>query len=216
MIASASTLAFADDPGSEKVKVTAPREWPSFGPIGMTGQPGLGPKCAEPTCGGRIIQTDGGESGTTTSVEKNKENKDAIDKAKKAVVIFRDAIKSSIDLINAFKKWMRGDVNIHDDNVTIEIRPDGTKIISGSCTDVIIDLGPESGQKPTCAIIKGGSQLIQRSNGEYENQLRLTYSVYKGCYYTKQCGVQSVNFIAGSEEELNYILNKVLGEEYFQ
>lgn len=198
----------------ETVKVEAPRvELAPLGVVfGTVG--GQGPKCADPTCGGLIDPKEPGEvSNFLTTAQKTKKNKENKDKAK-AEAESAEAVKKTTDIIASLKKWLKGSLSIHADDVDITINADGSKKISGKCVDVGIGLGSDEKKSP-CTEIKGGNNLIKFPDGHIENQLILNYTIKKDCYWTNACKAVSFSFIAGSEQELLNILNDVIGETYF-
>ncbi len=153
-----------------------------------------------------------------TTAEKNDENKSNMDKAKSILSRVAGIIKGAAGIGKFLKGLLSGEASYHHDDVKIIINKDGSKEISGPCTDSSISIGATSGdpQNPTCAQIKGGNQLIRKNDGTYENQIRLDYEIYRECYYTKKCGVQYLTFVFGSVAEMNRTLNEILGENYFQ
>lgn len=213
-----STGAFAQDK-PEKITVSGSREWPPAGPVWAAEGPGPMPGhgCADPTCGGTIEKPEPGSgSGATTQQQKDQQNKQNKEKAKKYIADFKDVVKGTTDIINALKKWLSARVGIHWDDVEITHNADGTKTVKGPCFDAKVDFGgKEPGERTPCVDIKGEPEQVRKQNGVIENQLRLTYTLYYACYYRKECAPVYLSFVAGSEQELSNILNEVIGEKYF-
>jgi hypothetical protein len=211
----AAATAFAED-SQENVQVTGSRVWPPAGPVTWASplEP-LGPKCAEPTCGGMIDPKEPGGSPDITQKQKDAINKSSTAKIKVYVDAVKDSLKSVHELIKSVQGWLKGGISFSNPEVEVTIEPDGTKKFSASCPQAKIGVGPDGEKKP-CIEIKGDPTIILRSNNIRSVELQLTIRVFPACYYEKTCPRTYYTFYAGSERELTNLLNEVIGENYFQ
>jgi hypothetical protein len=218
VLALLSSTSFAQDK-PEKVEVTGSRiPGTVFGPIAANPSGPIGPThgCADPTCGGAIDPKEPGGSGAVTQQEKNANNKKAREKAKKEKEKLAENMKQDRTMLEKILEWMAG-VNMGADAegaFSLEIETNAVKIKGQGCLKYHAELNKTN---PTAA---GGRCTerrvdpipVQKSNGVYENQLELSYTIYDECYWTKKCGPQYITFIAGSQEELKSFVNEVVGE----
>ena len=206
--------ALADDP--EHMTVEGSKIVP-FGPIVDVGSPiDTSHGCADPTCGGTIDPKEPGGNGSITTQEKTKQNNDNKSKAKAVLDSVQATIKSAGELLNKFKKWFSGEAGFtHRDWYRKYYENGKVSEEGGSCTEGDLKVGPGEPRPNPCIEVQGGTEVVKKPNGVYENQLRLQYTIKQECYFQRKCGAVTFTFIAGSEQELNNILNDVLGERYF-
>ncbi|WP_218110340.1 hypothetical protein [Oligoflexus tunisiensis] len=212
MILAAPAL-YAQETSSETVVVTGSRlPYTAPGPIADTGGgPNPDIPCAEPNCGQDPEDPSGG--GYLTQAQKNQDNKRAQEKAKNDSRL-KAAVQATTDLLAALKKWFASkgiELGIGAESYERTIYPNGVKKEKGWCASAHGTYGaPNPNYKDPCVEVDGQPEVVKRVDGTLENQVRLTYTVYEQCYFDRTCGPKSYSFVAGSPEELDWLMQPLL------
>ncbi|WP_141732409.1 hypothetical protein [Oligoflexus tunisiensis] len=213
LLLAAPTL-HGQETSSETVTVTGSRlPYTTPGPIaGSTGGPNPDMPCAEPNCGQPPEDPSGG--GAITQAQKDQQNKQNQEKARSDGRV-KQAIQATQDLIAAVKKWFSKSIDIGIGVETYErsYYPNngGVKNEKGWCASAHGSMGtPNPNYEDPCVEVEAQPEVVKRNNGVLENQVRMTYVVYNECYFDKTCGPKYYSFIAGSQGELDRLLNGVL------
>jgi len=219
MLLSLTSAAFADTDTPEDMTVSGSRiPTTSFGPISFNGGPIGGDHhgCAQPGCGADPDDT--GFGSALSQQQKNKNNKDAKDKAKapENKLAMAAAIVTDSVMIKALMDWIKGFQVDSSLNFHLKVTTPHAQIDGGGCVQYHSKLNPDSPDaKDFCVEHKYDTETVKKANGSYETQLKLQYRIYNECYWEKTCGVEEITFIAGSVDELKGFLNETIGYSYY-
>lgn len=184
------------------------------GPIAFNPGEALDPShgCAEPNCGADPEDPSGGAA--ITQAQKDQQNKQNQEKAKSDDKV-KKTIEATKDLVASVKAWFakKFEISLHGESWKREYYPGngGVKSDSGWCGAAHGTMGtPNPEYKSPCVKAEASPELVRRKDGVFENQVRMTYTVYNECYFEKTCGPKYYSFVAGSPSELDRLLNGVL------